>query len=165
MNTSLVKRVLIGGIGFVVIGLALAFGPSMLSGFESTRNDTESYTQVDTGKVIGASNSANHTTITLARPMLAADTNYITSVTSNQSGDSLSVVAATLTTTSTNITGFVSTNGTRTVTTTYDYGTGQYYTGLGTVIQMGPSIVLLGFIILIGVVAYMGIRLNLGKGR
>ena len=77
MTASLVKQVIIGGIAFIVIGLALAFGPSMLTGFESMR-------------------------------------------------------------TAANV---------------------SQYTGLTTTVQMGPTLILLGFIIMVGVTGFMGIRM------
>ena len=81
MTAALVKQVIIGGIAFIVIGLAMAFGPSMLEGFESMRT-----------------------------------------------ADNVS-----------------------------------QYTGLATTIQMGPTLILLGFIIMVGVVGFMGIKMT-GKG-
>ncbi len=81
MTGTLVKQVIIGGIAFIVIGLAMAFGPAMLTGFESMRNA----------------------------------------------------------------------------------GNVSQYTGLTTVVQMGPTLILLGFIIMVGVAGFMGIKVA-GKG-
>lgn len=78
MTAALVKQVIIGGIAFIVIGLALAFGPSMLTGFESMRTA----------------------------------------------------------------------------------GNVSQYTGLTTTVQMGPTLILLGFIIMVGVTGFMGIRMS-----
>ena len=161
MNASLVKKVVIGGIAFIVIGLALAFGPSMLAGFESTRVDVASNTETY-NIITAASGSANHSSITFVRPLLSADAGYVTSITSNVSGQTLSVATGTITTTAANITGHTSGNASaETLTVGYDYGTNQYYTGLGTTLAIGPTLVLLGFIIAVGVVAFMGIRLKM----
>ena len=58
MNSTLLKQIIIGAIAFIVVGLAVGFGPSMLTGFEATRGDVESYTQVTTLHVPAASGSA-----------------------------------------------------------------------------------------------------------
>ncbi len=157
MSTTVVKQIIIGAIAFIVIGIAVGFGPQLLSGFEATRGDVESVTQT-TANTPAASGSANRSAVTLARPLVAADVSYLTSVTSNITGQTLTFVAATITTTSVNVTGFDNTN-LQTLTTIYEYGTGQYYTGLSTVLGVGPTIVLLGFIIMVGVSGFMGIRI------
>ena len=77
MNSNLVKQIIIGAIAFIVIGVAMGFGPTMLAGFESMR------------------------------------------VADNVSE----------------------------------------YTGLDTVIEFGPVAILLGFIIMVGIVGFMGIRM------
>jgi len=156
MNSTLLKQIIIGAIAFIVVGLAIGFGPSMLTGFEATRNDVEALTA--TYAVTPAlSVSANMSTITFARPLIDTDTTHVTSITSNITGQTLTVAAGTLTTTSTNITGHTDLT-LQTLTVVYEYGTNQYYTGLSTTLAMGPTLVLLGFIIFVGVVGFMGIK-------
>lgn len=81
MSAQLIKQVIIGGIAFIIIGMAMGFGPQMLVGFETMRN-----------------------------------------------ADNVS-----------------------------------QYTGLATTIQMGPTLILLGFIISVGVVGFMGIKMSSGR--
>lgn len=77
MTTSLIKQIIIGAVAFIIIGIAMNFGPDMLSGFEAMR-------------------------------------------------------------TADNVT---------------------EYTGLSTVIGFGPTMILLGFIVLVGISGFMGIKL------
>ncbi len=81
MTTTLVTQIIIGAIAFILIGVAIGFGPTMLTGFESMR-------------------TANNV---------------------------------------------------------------SSYTGLTSVIQFGPTAILLGFIIMIGIVGFLGIKMA-GKG-
>lgn len=82
MGTTLIKQIVIGGVSFIIIGVAIAFGPTMLEGFESMR-------------------------------------------------------------TATNV---------------------SEYTGLGSVVEFGPTIILLGFIILVGITGFLGIKMAGKKG-
>ncbi len=77
MNNSLIKQIIIGAVAFIVIGVAIGFGPTMLEGFESMR-------------------------------------------------------------TATNV---------------------SQYTGLSSVVEFGPTIVLLGFIIMVGIAGFLGIKM------
>ena len=159
MNPALVKQIIIGGLAFIVIGLTLAFGPAMLEGFEATRADLSTTTQIVNNVTrTNKASTANTSAVDLQYALVAANTAYITSVTSNNTGDS--PVINTVTTTSANFTGMNGTQALRTLTVIYDYGTVQYYTGLGTVAQMGPTLILLGFIIAVGVVGFMGIKMT-----
>ncbi len=157
MGASLVKKIVIGGLAFIVVGLAVAFGPSLLTGFESTRNDVESFTESSLSTPV-ANGSANATTFTFTRPLIVANVGHVGTITTNGTG-TITAVAATITTTSVNLTGFTDLVP-RYVTVTYDYGTNQYYTGLATTVSMGPTLILLGFIIAVGIVAFMGIRMK-----
>ena len=160
----MVKKVVIGALCFVIVGLAVAFGPGMLGGFEATRIDTDTDTQLVATVTPGASATTNHTTVTFTYPLLSADSGFITSITSNAT-ETLSVAAGTLTTTSMNVTGHTDAVNPRSLIIVYDYGTNQFYTGFGAVVTMGPVLVLLGFIILVGIIGFMGMKLGLGKGR
>lgn len=82
MTTTLVTQIIIGAIAFILIGVAVGFGPTMLTGFESMR-------------------TANNV---------------------------------------------------------------SSYTGLTSVIGFGPTAILLGFIIMVGVVGFLGIKMAGGKG-
>jgi len=77
MTSNLIKQIIVGAVAFIIIGVAVGFGVTMLSGFESMRT---------------AANVSE-------------------------------------------------------------------YTGLNTVIEFGPVIILLGFIIMVGIVGFMGIRM------
>lgn len=46
LTTTLITQVIIGAISFILIGVAIGFGPTMLSGFESMRTaaNVSSYT-------------------------------------------------------------------------------------------------------------------------
>ena len=77
VGTKLIVQIIIGAVAFILIGIAMNFGPDMLGGFESMRTDAS----------VGN------------------------------------------------------------------------YTGLTTVIGFGPTAILLGFIIMVGVAGFMGIRM------
>ena len=155
--SNLVKQIIIGAVAFIIIGVAVGFGVTMLSGFESMRNATTSDTDIETLQVPAASGSANHTTSELAETPFGGIVAAITSVTSNVSGDVLS--AASVSGDSVNITGYPNTSANRTVTVVYNRGTVEQYTGLNNVIEFGPVIILLGFIIVVGIVGFLGIRM------
>jgi len=82
LTTSLITQVIIGAVAFILIGVAIGFGPTMLSGFETMRT-----------------------------------------------ADNVSE-----------------------------------YTGLSSVIEFGPTAILLGFIIMVGIVGFLGIKMA-GKGK
>lgn len=155
--STMLKVALIGGIAFIILGVATNFAPTMLTGFESTRNAVTVGTDVENLETPAASGSANHTTSTLVYAPYAGLTTSVTAVTSNVSGDVLS--CALVNGTSINITGYPDTTQTRTVTVTYNYGSVARYTGLNTVIQFGPTMIILGFVIAVGVVGFMGLKL------
>ena len=156
MNTSLVKQIIIGAIAFIIIGVAMGFGPTMLAGFESTRVDTSSAIDVESDTP-ALSIADNQTTSTLVYDLYPASIAAVTAVSSNITGQTLTA-NVTPTANTVNITGFASTT-LQTVTVTYNYGTVEQYTGLDTVIEFGPVAILLGFIIMVGIVGFMGIRM------
>ena len=160
MNSNLVKQIIIGAIAFIVIGVAMGFGPTLLAGFEETRVDTSAATDVESNTP-GLSGSANMTTSTLVYDLYPASVAGVTSVASNITGQTLTVASVDVTTSganTVNVTGVESTT-LQTITIVYDYGTVDQYTGLDTVIEFGPVAILLGFIIMVGIVGFMGIRM------
>lgn len=146
---------IVAAVAFIAIGIAMTFGPAMLEGFETTRVDTTSFTETDNDTPIATDNTC---AVTLTYPVWGDLTSAVTSVSSNQTSDNVSV--NTVSSTSVNITGLDGADSNnRTITTTYDYGTVAQYTAFSTILAFGPTMILLGFVVSVGIIAFMGIKL------
>lgn len=154
MNKELLIGVIVAAVAFLLIGIAVNFGPTMLEGFESTRVDTTASTETFADQSTADNNSI---VVTTTYNIWEDDTGQVTSVTSNETGDT--PVASSASDTSLNVTGCPTAGNPRTLTVTYNYGTVEQYTALEDVVEAGPGLILLGFIISVGIAGFMGITL------
>lgn len=188
MNTGILKSVIVAAICFVIIGAALEFGPNLLSGFESMRvNSADSNEDIDgvitsgyaseqniensgggnseltigtagdtSLLLIAMGNGEDTADIAVAYPVYFDQVSAVNSVTSNitetpvvdgVSGRIISLSG-------------LQVDEQRDLAVDYKYRTATEYTGLSPVLRFGPTICLLGFIIMVGVVGFLGIRMQ-----
>lgn len=161
-KSRLIVTIILLGIGFIVVGIAMQFGPIMLEGFEETRLATAEYTDIDTTVETAGSVTTGNMTLTYTLPNNAVA--YVTSVTSNVTetpvADNFSGELLYLT----GLDGYGASAGNRTLTCVYEYRSAGYYTAFGPVVEFGPTMILLGFVVAVGVIGYLGIRLVRRRG-
>ena len=144
-------------LGMVFIGIGAFFIPIMIEGFEAGRTSCSGEDITETDSLV-SDNGVNYIgSITLNRPLCKNYITSVTSVSSNLSGDAPVADNYTTLTQVLNLTGLTD-NGTRTITTVYDYAAIGFFTGLNSVLTIGPTILVLGFIVGGAVVGFMGIK-------
>lgn len=157
MNRTVLVSVIIAAICFIVIGVAMNFGPDMLSGFEATREATKDYTEIEASVATTTSGDNVSANITLDYPVYLDSTGRVTSISSNITEKQYGPTANTVIATALKVSGLTE-SSTRTLTIVYDYRMPGYYTAFSTVVEFGPVVILLGFIIVVAIVGFMGIK-------
>lgn len=180
---SKLNAVIICTLGLLIVGIAVGIGgPTMLNGFESIRvtgsssaTDTESSSTSGYGEeliqsAVGDSvltlgftpdtsvqdigvYSPNQDTATMTT---TRDVLNVTSITSSLGSD---IPAAVASGTSVTVTGLQADED-RTLTLGFNYGTASAYTGLDTLVRGSPTLLVLGLIIIVAVVGFMGVKLS-----
>ena len=143
----------------VLMAIGAMFMPVMLEGFEAGRQSTRTVSEIDTNvttSVSGANTSAN---VTLTFSPYLGTVSSITSISSNITERYAAGASANTVTTKVLLVSGLASNSTRTLTTVYKYGTANLFTGLLSIIQIGPTIIVLGFIISGAVVGFLGVKM------
>jgi hypothetical protein len=157
MKKGLLSLLVIAGIAFILVGIAMNFGPTMLGGFEATRQTTS--TQTDTFDSPTLTSNVTET-LTLTYAPWQGLSGSVDTISSNTTGDSSANVNS-LSGRALTIGSLDNSTVPKLITVTYEYGTisGGGYTGFDAVATFGPTLLILGFIIAIGVTGFLGIRM------
>lgn len=140
-------------IGMVFIAIGAFFIPIMLEGFEAGRNPSSGDLQTDTLNTTGS--SANIGSVPLSETLWLHSVSSVTTITDNASG---TVVADNYTEPNLYLTGLDNATHITAMNVTYAYDPSSHFTGLTSVIQVGPTILVLGFIVAGGIVGFMGLK-------
>lgn len=159
IGSNLIKVGIFAAIAFVLIAMATTFIPNLMTGFEAGRKST--YPRTEQFTELTRTVADNSCLVNVTEPVWQNWTTEVTAVASNETTDVPIVDSATGT--QIKISGLGGgpflVNYNRSLNVTYNYGMVAKYTGLGTVIAMGPGLIVLGFVIVIAVKHFLGIKI------
>lgn len=139
-------------LGMIFIGIGAFFIPIMLEGFEAGRTACSGDTHTDNFSDV-AGGFGGWGNVTLTRTLCELSASKVTLISDNASG---AVLADNYTSPLLFLTTLDA--GSNSVNVTYTYEAVGYFTGLKSIIQVGPTILVLGFIVGGAVVGFMGIK-------
>lgn len=141
-------------IAVLMAAVGAYFIEPLVDGFDVARSVTTSQTDEFTGR-----STAGHVTndnLTLTQSVYNNDKAYVSSVTTNITTDNISV--GTVSGTSIQISDLDNNIASRTITISYGYGTLDNFTATDTVVQVGPTLIVLGYVVAVGIVGFLGIK-------
>ena len=145
--------VILIAIAMLIAGVAAYFIPVMVSGFDAARMGRCPITDTDVGVTTAGGITVGN--VTLDNTLIDTSVGWITSVTSNLTTDA--PVADNISGQVLYLTGLTASSS-HTITTTYYYNCIGNFTLASTIIILGPGIIILGFVVAVGVVGFLGVK-------
>ena len=153
MRTISPGSIIMLALAMLIAGVAAFFIPVAIDGFDDARVGHAQTTDTDAGRTTGGGIVVGN--VTLDETLIDTATDHILVITSNLSTDV--PVADNISGQILNLTGLTAAS-TRTITTTYYHNPLASFTLAGTIIKLGPGIIILGFVVAIGVVGFLGVK-------
>jgi len=157
-NRGALLRIVFGVIGLIV---TLSLFVTMLGGFADVLN--ASVAKTDTADNVTTAEGVNEADVTLTYSLLSDDVDNVASITSTiETDNAVADSYSALTLTVGNLTDNVSVGDGRTLTINYSHGILSYFTGLESVLVVGPVILFLTLVFGSSALIVSGIRKSRG---
>ena len=153
MSTIKPGSIILLGIAMLIAGVAAYFIPVVIDGFDEARVGQATTSESDSVVLLNATVG----NVTLDETLIDTSTKWITSVSATSTNGTSTPVADNISGQTLYLTG-LSGNATNTVLTTYRYNPLAHFTLTTTILQLGPGIIILGFVIAVGITGFLGFK-------